>query len=753
MKKIAIFFAVLVGAGGVARADIQGALTGLASGNQTSFQNNQGIVNNNQYNQAMNPNRVGGGAAGTAATANFGNCDALMQRCAAGRCGNGGCADMNVAFPIVQGCVAASAECKKHGDALAQSVAAQMVASSVQKNNAASAQQQQQMAAQNAAQSAQQMEQMNQQMAAMQAQMAQQQQASQQQMQEMMAQQAAQQQAAMAQQAELMKQQQASAPSSPPAASPAAAIPAAPVQQSIDSGVSADAIARNQIVGQVLSSLDGVDASIKNLDQTVRDVLNYAKCDYNANSCEGPRRVAAFRKKAQNFFEPYDGVLDALENSLYTAMAAGIDVSDIYMMLTNSCTQWGKYLCNYKNDNPMMYCKSKTGVQQETTGQIYRNTETNKVTGDDRKTEMYTLTGTNNARENCVSAKTDVYQYQVQNPNCNFVELYRNDQRDEVQQNYILANSDDATNIRMSCMSDGLLQSGIFARRGRQKSKDFDIDALEIVINQEEPRNSTGAVGKTYCSIDGRLDDAIINLQTMLSKKKYTNIVGTATPDATSGLTGFSGNKDCWDTNSGCFAYQDYAMCSTHVYNIGLENNDKTDTPASGLTDENRKKMNEIIALKSTVIAQQLKKQKDYLASIVKQIKTQMQKAVLAAKAEAAGAKSGNNSSSSAASAVDCGGKRGQDLISCISNARSALQSMSSTDFGKACNSIKLALNSAGIPPDQLIWKESSTDTGIALCADTSQGKRQIQMSLIDKGVTDLSNKERAASMPPYRYP
>lgn len=75
----------------------------------------------------------------------------------------------------------------------------------------------------------------------------------------------------------------------------------------------------------------------------------------------------------------------------------------------------------------------------------------------------------------------------------------------------------------------------------------------------------------------------------------------------------------------------EFALCSTHVYNIGeTENQDGA----------NRDLMRDVIAMKTTVMAQQLYKQYEQMESVLQRFKTQLEKAVLADTLKAAGAKS-----------------------------------------------------------------------------------------------------------------
>ena len=91
-------------------------LSGTVGSNLTAYNPNGGAINNNEWNSMMN-SRSG---TGTAATADFGNCNSVILRCASPKCANGGCTSIDVATPIVAGCVASNAACKQYGDDLTQ---------------------------------------------------------------------------------------------------------------------------------------------------------------------------------------------------------------------------------------------------------------------------------------------------------------------------------------------------------------------------------------------------------------------------------------------------------------------------------------------------------------------------------------------------------------------------------------------------------------------------------------------------------
>lgn len=63
------------------------------------------------------------------------------------------------------------------------------------------------------------------------------------------------------------------------------------------------------------------------------------------------------------------------------------------------------------------------------------------------------------------------------------------------------------------------------------------------------------------------------------------------------------------------------ALCSTHAYNIG-----QTENPTAAA---DKQAMRDVIALKSTVIMQQMKKQYDYLDATISRLKTQLEREIL----------------------------------------------------------------------------------------------------------------------------
>ena len=499
---------------------VSGAVPSTAGNNLTAYNGEGGAANNNRWNATMN-SRSGGNE--TNATADFGNCNALIMRCAQPKCSNGGCTDMSVTFAIVNGCVQSSAQCKQYGDELTQYISAQLVAQNTAKANASAA------AAQNAAaqaaaqQSAQQMAQMQAQMQQMQAEMAAQN-----------AQTVAQLQSALEEQKQLTAN----------AIAEATAVREAPTQQTAQSsagndlsasqlaaaerGVSADVLAREQISGQILSSIENAETQLKALKATMNDVFSYAGCDSRGNNCTGPKRVKMFKQKAEGFFDPYESVLDELYDALVLAQSVGVNITDIYMMLNGSCNVWGKYLCGLgtsTNGECLKYgpvTRTENGVTITKEECIYYSSKS--------------ALPTYKKGQNCINGKSkgsgvrgghECVDGQVIPPeddiSCVLQETLNTTNTNgdnEVQRNWLWADIDDdsGANIRVGCASSALESSTLF--RNRKKQASIDIETLQRIIAQDAPQSfGSGKYSSTkpdpdgikWCNMGG--EDQFVELQ------------------------------------------------------------------------------------------------------------------------------------------------------------------------------------------------------------------------------------------------
>ena len=466
--------------------------------NLTAYNGASGVTNNNNWNALMNV-RSGSDSADMP-VADFGNCNAVILRCASPKCANGGCTSMDVTSTIVSGCVRSNETCAKYGDELVQYISAQLVASSTAKANAA----QNAAAAAAAQQSAQQMQQMQAQMQQMQSQMAQQN-----------AETVAQLQDALEEQKQLTAQAIADAAaaretaaqntvaastttattntnSTDAQAAGAGALTAAQ-QLAAQSGVSADILAREQISGQIMSEIENAEANLTTLKATMTDVFNYAGCDSKGDNCTGPKRVRAFKEKAMAFFDPYEEVLGELYDALILAQSVGVDITDIYMMLNDSCNVWGKYMC--ERDQELRY-----------------------------------------TRLNCIKGVSVPYRSVIGGANCVIGKIIPPTDGgcqplgsipdgETVRYNWLNPEEGDSTLIRVGCMSDMLESSTLF--RNRKKGASIDIETLKRIIEQDAPtvygtnslRNSgtTPKVdGLKFCAVN---DTTLAELEKIVSLK------------------------------------------------------------------------------------------------------------------------------------------------------------------------------------------------------------------------------------------
>ena len=479
---------------------------------------------------------------GSKAKADFGNCNSLILRCAQPKCA--ACTTMELAKPVVSGCVNSSKDCKKHGDDLVEFIAAQIVASAAEKVQAQQLAQQQAAAQAAAAQSSQQMAQMQQQMAQMQ-----------QQMQQQNAQQMAQMQAALDEQKALAAQAQAQAVAAQQAKAEAAAQTASGItvaqQVAIESGVSEDTLVRQQIGGEILSTVENAEAQLIKLKETMDQVFRYAGCDARGNNCSGPKRVKIFKEKAMQFFDPYDAIADEMYDALETALAVGVDVSDVIMMLSGSCNKWGKYMCTGDGTNehkPMAYKVTGSNEYDDC--------------GDDGKSMKngrYSRGGFECRDSQIIPPQDDV--------RCTLIGMISDsgDDDDTVERNWLSESYDGDKFIRVGCASSALDSIAIFGRRKSGKNRTLDLDTLERIILQDAPeygssnRYSGGGAGNAeieklkYCALTPngytRLRNAVTQKKMPDSKVCVSDT--QLTRNAMGGFVGIGGV----DWNAGCGKY------------------------------------------------------------------------------------------------------------------------------------------------------------------------------------------------------
>lgn len=457
----------------------------------------------------------------------FGNCPAHVLRCASYKCGSSGCVSMELAYPIVSACVGSITECIKFGDPLIQFVSAQIVAKGNAKQQQIQEKQNENLQNNNA------INDMKQQLESMQNAMAEQQKAINEQNNQTMAN----------VQSQLSQiQQQVEQANIENTTKQAESVENNNISDKGNKyqGVSAEALAREEISGQINSKLENVSKSLQNLKKIMRNVFDYAGCNSLGDGCSAPKRVAVFKSKAIQFFDPYENTVEELYDAIVLAQTVGVDIQTIYMLLNDTCKTWGKF--------------HKLG-------------------------EKYQL----------IKVLTD---------------------KDEIMTE--LLEQDSNSNIVIKCASDSIETNSLFKSVKRRKSSNVDIDTLRMIIEQDDEDNSK------YCAVSSELD--INELKKFVkSKKSGKNLCAICDNDKCS-------KKTCSDDIE--FANPMFAMCSTHIFNIGKHENDLKEIA----------KMNEVLELKTTYITQELQRQYKFLESTVKQFKTQLEKALLTTKFESLGA-------------------------------------------------------------------------------------------------------------------
>jgi len=598
--------------------DAWGVVATTSGHNLTAY--NPSEVHNNQWATLSNGR---GDMAAPTAKADFGNCNSVILRCAQPKCGNGGCTDLNVATAIVAGCVQSNEGCKQYGNELVSYMAAQMVASSTAKANAQKAAAEAAAAAQNtqSEQTAQQIalmqQQMQQQMAQMQQQMAQQNAQTQQQLQDALSQQREQNAAAL----ESMKT------AATPAVSASAPTPVAetksdtnltPAQtEAIQKGISDEVLERQKITGQIMTLIENADTSLAGVKKAMNNAFEYAGCDARGNGCSGPKRVKKFRELALDFIDPYDNVADQIYDALDTAQLVGVDITPIYMMLNNSCKEWGSFLCPHMQNGQVFYKENGTPEVCAVTTQLVSE-------------PVSSLAGT-----------TFRWVQKTEKSNCRDCTLNRKlSSNEDIYAGWVNFDADvsGANNVVVAC-SSGLLESNSFFKR-RAKHKNgaglVDIDFIDRWLSQVEPNSPKNIKSKNnkitdYCFGDSEQEKVLKTAS--LSKTVFVKSSKTGEHLCVKDIGSTDYDEECPYINP------IYAICDTHVYNAGNESNSSSSSA--------RDAVREIIGLKTTVLAQQMYKQYEYLAATLRRLKTHLEKAVFSADLQAAGAKSENGGSSS----------------------------------------------------------------------------------------------------------
>ncbi len=633
---------------------------------------------NNQWNTLVNGRSD---LAQPNARADFGNCNAIVMRCASPKCANGGCVDANVATAIVAGCVESNASCKQYGNELVSYMAAQLVANSTARANEQQAMAN--MAAQNAqseqmaAQIAQMQSNMTQQMAQMQQQMAAQNAQTQRQLQDALA--------------EQREQNAAAIENLTSAANTVNTVNTIPVStmdltatqtNAIDDGISAEILLRQQATGKIMTEIEDADVSLAEVKKSMSAAFEYAGCDSHGNNCSGPKRVKKFRELALDFIDPYDNVADKIYDALDDASLVGVDITPIYMMLSDSCKEWANFLCPYKVNGELVY---DDGVPMVCDRSVVGPT----VDGKDAYGSNYQACKSAHQNDetgfrNCIKSYCTM---------CTVNKKLTND--DEIYGSWVEEGGEvdrSRNSVVVGCASKMVERSGFLGRRAKRKNGAglVDIEFLSTWLTQTEPNVKPSDANK-------HMYDSCYNAeaQTVLETARLSKSISTK-----------GGQKLCVDElgstteDASCpFVNPIYAMCDTHAYNIGETTNSTT----------NRDKIAEIVGLKTTVVAQQMYKQYEYLAATLRRLKTHLEKAVFQATLEASGAKKDDDSTGSSWStsradreegiylsgAANCYTGDTDTMLNCLRSNLSVVQGSIKSQKKKACQQLVSTVGAA----------------------------------------------------------
>lgn len=676
MKSVSRIFSAIVCSTSLFAFDAYGAVATTAGSNLTAY--NASNTNNNQWATLTN----GRYDSTASAKADFGNCNAVVLRCAQPKCANGGCAETSVAAAIVSGCVKSNDKCKQYGDDLINYMTGQLVASSTAKVNAANAEQIQaaQAAAQQAQAAAQQAaSQSAQQMAEMQSSMQQQMQQMQQQMAEQQAQSAQQIADALAQ----SQKQQAAAISDMRSAAETAAkaqvagtVVTAEDKAAISRGVSEDVLTREKIGGQVITEIDDAKNALKEVKVVMDKAFEYAKCDGHGNNCSGPVRIKKWRELATKFTEPYDTVVEKIYEALITAQTVGVDVDDVYMMLNNSCNSWGEYLC--PGGGRITYTTDSKG--QKGAPEVCANLDFS----------CFEPCPTQPSEDENISICDSrcSYKKNLLCQPCTLLKLLPD--KEEVYQSWInTERSSNDNQVLVACASGAISGNNLLARHAKRKSGAgvLDLDILEEWINQREPDSVKTAdltdINNKYCA--NKTDDK--DFVKALNSK-------TITPKILCGKN--------YDEKEGyCEAIEPaYGICDVHAFNKNL---------SEMSSDDDISKTKEVIGKKITLISQQLYKQYEYLNATVNRLKIQLEKAVLTTQLEKAGAGSSGSGGGSGSSrnddktiylagAENCSNKSSfENGYACLQSNISLILTAVSSNVKQACNQLISTVDSAKV--------------------------------------------------------
>lgn len=170
------------------------------------------------------------------------------------------------------------------------------------------------------------------------------------------------------------------------------------------------------------------------------------------------------------------------------------------------------------------------------------------------------------------------------------------------------------------------------------------------------------------------------------------------------------------------------ALCSTHVYNIRQTQNQ---------TGVNKQAMRDVVALKTTVMTQQMNKQYEYLEAMIRRFKTQLEKAVLTTGLEAKGASTSSGSGSASTSV------RSDDKYVVLAGTENCMQK-GSVDAAVTCtqSNVRIVMNALNAGNTNDARKQLEKDLDVAkswgIVGYDNEKKQWVQMDASGNNTTNV---------------
>ena len=163
------------------------------------------------------------------------------------------------------------------------------------------------------------------------------------------------------------------------------------------------------------------------------------------------------------FFEPYDVIVDEVYEGLEMALAVGVDVSDVIMMLSGACNQWGKFLCTGEGDI------HKVGHYNNDNCQNGRSVKGGYVKGGMECSDGMAVPPQDDTR-------------------CTLTSLIGGDgDNDAVLREWLDENYEGDRLVRVGCATSALDSISIFGRRNSKRDNALGLDILERILLQDSP--------------------------------------------------------------------------------------------------------------------------------------------------------------------------------------------------------------------------------------------------------------------------